>query len=240
MDFIARYWVDYLVGLGVGVAISAVSMAMSIIIGTFTALGRRGSSAAVRLAAGAYVALFRAVPPLLMLYFVYFGLPVWAQQTEIPFVADLFEPLNNRIVAAMVAIALTSGAYSTEIIRAGIEAVSEEQVEAAKSIGMSGRMTFVRVVAPQAFRVAFPPLGNEYVYLLKGTSLVSVIGVVELMRTAQLAAGTTFQHLLAYSMAGAYYIAFVAFLQFTLGLLEKRFPGRQRGTRTAGKPLARG
>src|SRR5438132_11258052 len=125
-------------------------MGMSIVTGTITALGRRGSSTTIRTVAGAYVAVFRALPPLLMLYFVYFGLPVWAQHTGMPFVADLFEPLNNRIIAAIVSIALTSGAYSTEIIRAGIEAIPEEQVEAAKSIGMSVRLTFVRVVAPQA------------------------------------------------------------------------------------------
>jgi His/Glu/Gln/Arg/opine family amino acid ABC transporter permease subunit len=233
LNFIARYWDGYLIGLAVGVAISAASMAMSIVIGTITALGRTGSSTSGRIVAGAYVGAFRAVPPLVTLYFVYFGLPVWAQDAGIPLLADLFAPLNNRILAAIVATTLTSGAYSAEIIRGGIAAIPEEQVEAAKSIGMSVRQTFIRVIAPQAFRVAFPSLGNEYIYLLKGTSLASVIGVVELMRTAQLAAGATFLHLLAYSMAAIYYIAFVAFLQFALGRMEKRFPGHQKAQRHA-------
>jgi His/Glu/Gln/Arg/opine family amino acid ABC transporter permease subunit len=237
LEFVTRYWDAYLIGLGVGVAISASSMAISLVIGTFTALGRLSGSPVIRAAAGTYVAVFRALPPLLVLFLVYFGIPVWAQEIQIAFVIELFEPLNNRIIAATVAIALTSGAYSTEIIRSGIESVPEEQVEAAKSIGMSGRLTFTRVIAPQAFHVAAPSLGNEYVYLLKGTSLASVIGVVELMRTAQLAAGTTFEHLLAYAMAGAYYVTLVALLQFALGKLEQRSAMHQGG---AGSTLVQG
>jgi ABC-type amino acid transport system permease subunit len=115
-----------------------------------------------------------------------------------------------------VAFALTSGAFTTEIIRSGIKSVSGDQIEAARSIGMSSSMIFRRVIAPQAFRIAFPPLGSEFIYVLKGTSLASVIGVVELMRTAQLAAGATFQSLTAYGMAGLYYLLFVILLQLSI------------------------
>lgn len=177
------------------------------------------------MATGGYVAVFRALPPLLTLYFVFFGLPIWAAYAEIPLLSTFLESFNNRVAAAIVAFALTSSAFSTEIIRSGIESVPREQWDAAKSIGMPYGLALRRVIAPQAFRIAFPPLGSEYIYVLKGTSLASIIGVVELMRNAQIAAGATFQNLFAYSMAGAYYVGFVVVLQILLGHLEQRFPG---------------
>lgn len=225
IEFLARYWDSYLLGLVLAVGISLGSMCISVVIGTIGALGRRSSVPVLRAIASSYVATFRALPPLLTLYLVYFGLPTWAANADLPILSALIEPLNNRILAAVIAFALTSGAYSTEIIRSGLASVAEEHVEAAKSIGMSYAQAFRRVIAPQAFRIAFPPLGSEYIYVLKGTSLASVIGVVELLRTAQLAAGATYQNLLAYSMAGAYYIAFVVVLQLTLGYAEQKFPG---------------
>jgi His/Glu/Gln/Arg/opine family amino acid ABC transporter permease subunit len=237
LDFISRYWFAYLLGLLVAIGISAAAMALSIVIGTFGARARDSRSRTIRALVGAYVAAFRAVPPLLTLYLVYFGLPTWAAQADVPLLSEFLEPLNNRILAAVLAFALTSGAFTTEIIRSGIKSVDNDQIEAARSIGMSSALLFRRVVAPQAFRIAFPPLGSEFIYVLKGTSLASVIGVVELMRTAQLAAGATFQSLTAYAMAGAYYLAFVIMLQVTLGKLEFRFPGQRRGSPA---PLARG
>jgi cystine transport system permease protein len=87
----------------------------------------------------------------------------------------------------------------------------------------AGALAFRRVIAPQAFRIAFPPLSNEYIALLKATSLASVIGVTELMRTAQMAANLTFQHLLSYSMAGLYYAVFVISLQVALQRTDRLF-----------------
>ena len=229
--FFAQQWYPYLVGLGVGFMISVRSMAISIVLGTLGALGRRSGSGVVRAIAGAYVAVFRGIPPLLSLYIVYFGLPTWAADADFPIISAFFEPLGNRIFAAVVAFTLASGAYSTEIIRAGIESVHEEQFEAARSIGMSHALAFRRIIAPQAFRIAFPPLSNEYLAVLKATSLASVIGVVELMRTAQIAASLSFEYLVAYSMAGIYYIVFVITLQTVLDHLERRFPGASSPTR---------
>lgn len=228
LEFVSRYWVSYLVGLLVAVGISAASMALSVAIGTVGAQARGSRHGVVRALVAGYVAVFRAVPPLLTLYFVYFGLPTWAAQADIPVLSEFLEPLNNRILAAVLAFALTSGAFTTEIIRSGIKSVGEDQIDAARSIGMSPAQIFRRIIAPQAFRIALPPLGSEYIYVLKGTSLASVIGVVELLRTAQLAAGATFQSLTAYSMAGVYYLIFVIALQMTLGKLEVRFPGERR------------
>ena len=227
LAFISRYWDSYLMGLGVSAGITAGAMSISIVLGLFLALGRRSKFPPVLLFAGSYVAVFRALPPLLVLYLVYFGLPTWAAKAQIFVLSPLFESLNNRILAAIVAFALTSAAFSSEIIRSGIESVHEGQLEAARSIGMTYRLTFLRVIAPQAARTAMPPLGSEFIYVLKGTSLAAVIGVVELLRTAQIAAGATFYNLFAYSLAGAFYIAFVVMLQVLLGRWENRVDAKK-------------
>jgi His/Glu/Gln/Arg/opine family amino acid ABC transporter permease subunit len=219
--FIAEQWSAYLAGFGTAIFISVIAMGGSIVIGTLGAIGRMSGFRSVRAISSAYVAIFRGLPPLLALYLVYFGLPSWSASAEIGLLSQLLEPLGNRIFAAVFAFTLVSGAYCTEIMRAAIQAVPEEQTEAAQSIGMSYGLAFRRVIAPQAFRIAFPPLGNEYIALLKATSLASVIGVTELMRTAQIAANQTFQHLLAYSMAGIYYAVFVISLQLVLQTISR-------------------
>jgi His/Glu/Gln/Arg/opine family amino acid ABC transporter permease subunit len=212
----------YLAGFTLAVAISAIVIVFSIVIGTFTALGRTSRSKTLRGLSAAYVAVFRGIPPLLTLYLVYFGLPSWAASADVPLFSQLLQPLDNRIVAACFALALTSGAYSTEIIRAGIASVKTDQTDAALSIGMTYGLAFRRIVAPQAFRTAFPPLSNEYITVLKATSLASVIGVAELMRAAQLAANLTFQYPVAYSLAGIYYVSFVVLLQVTFHRVERK------------------
>ncbi|MGE0004425.1 MAG: amino acid ABC transporter permease [Parvibaculaceae bacterium] len=233
IDFFRLYCIAYLLGLLVAIGITVCAMAVSITIGTFAAQARDSRYLAVRTSVGAYVAAFRAVPPLLTLYFVYFGLPTWAANSDMPLLAEFLKPLDNRVISAVVAFALTSGAFTTEIIRSGIKSVGSDQVEAARSIGMSSGMIFRRVIAPQAFRIAFPPLGSEFIYVLKGTSLASVIGVVELMRTAQLAAGATFQSLTAYGLAGLYYLLFVALLQLSISRGEAFLSRGQRQSANA-------
>jgi His/Glu/Gln/Arg/opine family amino acid ABC transporter permease subunit len=228
IEFFLQYWHLYLSGLGVALLISVFSYALALVIGTFGAIGRTSGSRPARIVAASYVAVFRSMPPLLTLYIVYFALPSLAMSIDVPAISSLIEPLGNRIFAAVVAFTLASGAYATEIIRSGIASVPEEQIEAAKSIGMPYNQAFRRIIAPQAFRIAFPTLSNEYLIALKATSLASVIGVVELMRTAQILASTTFQHLVAYSIAGIFYVVFVSLLQFLLQRVENRLPGTVR------------
>ena len=223
----AQFTFDYLylytVGAIVGIVLTLATMAGSIAIGLFGALGRLSGHRTVRALASAYVALFRGVPPLVLLYIIYFGLPTWAHDLGIGFLVDLLSPLNNRLLAAVVAFAANSGAYSTEIIRASIESIPGEQAEAARSLGMSYGLAMRRVILPQAMRVAFAPLGNEFITVLKGTSLASVIGVTELMRDAQLAAAATFKNLMAYSLAAIFYVIMVIILQYIVTSVEKRF-----------------
>jgi len=223
IQFTKDYFPLYVVGAIIGLWITILAMAGSVAIGLFVALGRLSGNRMFRVLGGGYVAFFRGIPPLVLLYVVYFGLPGWAAQMGIRPLAKFLAPLDNRIFAAVVAFAVNSGAYSTEIIRASIESIHVEQMEAARSLGMSHGLAMRRIIIPQSVRVAFPPLGNEFITVLKGTSLASVIGVTELMRDAQLAASATFQNLRAYSLAAVFYVAMVVVLQHIVGIIERRF-----------------
>jgi His/Glu/Gln/Arg/opine family amino acid ABC transporter permease subunit len=222
MDFAQSYWLLYIQGAVIGLFVAVIAMAGSVVLGLSIAIARLSDNWFLRWFGAVYVALFRGIPPLVMIYIVYFGLPTWARSLEFDWLAALLSPLDNRIIAAVVALAINSGAYSAEIIRASIIAVPTEQMETAKSIGMSYVLSMRRIILPQAFRVGFAPLGNEFITLLKGTSLVSVIGVSELMRTAQLVAATTLQNLTAYSFAAVIYVGLVIVIQGIVYLLERR------------------
>jgi His/Glu/Gln/Arg/opine family amino acid ABC transporter permease subunit len=226
-DLVLAYLPMYAIGALVGIGLTVAAMIGSVAIGLVAALGRVSKYAVPRALTGAYVAVFRGVPPLVLLYIVYFGLPAWAQQLRIEPLITLLVPLNNRLFAATVAFAINSGAYTTEIIRASILSISADQMEAGRSIGMSYMLCMRRIILPQAMRVAFPSLGNEFITVLKGTSLASVIGVTELMRSAQLAAAATFQNLAAYSLAAVFYVALVIVLQAIVTLVERTL-GRGR------------
>jgi glutamine transport system permease protein len=173
-QLISQYTGAYLTGFALSLLISVIVIGFSILIGTFAAIGRTSRHRAFRMVTAFYVAVFRGLPPILTLYLVYFGLPSFAESADVPLLSWLLRPLDNRIVAAVVGFMLSSGAYSTEIIRAGIASVKKEQIDAARSIGMTYGLAFRRVIAPQAFRTAFPPLSNEYITVLKATSLASV------------------------------------------------------------------
>jgi His/Glu/Gln/Arg/opine family amino acid ABC transporter permease subunit len=228
LGFASDYLPLYFAGSLVGIGVTIVSMMASVGIGLAGALGRISENRVVRGIVSAYVALFRGIPPLVLLYVVYFGLPTWAQDLHIRPLATFLAPLNNRIFAAVVAFAVNSGAYSTEIIRSAIRSIPAEQMEAAQSLGMSYWLAMRRIILPQSARVAFPPLGNEFITVLKGTSLASVIGVTELMRSAQLAAAATFRNLAAYTLAAVFYVAMVILLQSVIGVFERRFSPTQK------------
>lgn len=232
LEFIETYWDDYVAGLGVTMGITVLSMVVSLVIGTVLGQWRTSSIRPLRLLSSTYVALFRGIPPLLAFFLVYFGLPS-SVGPDTPLLSFAMSPLNNQFVAATIALGVVSAAYSAEIVRASIAAVPPGQLQAARSLGMLPWTRFRRVVLPQAGRVAIPPLTNEGITVLKGTSLASVIGVVELTRAAQEAASATFQTLLAYSMAGVFYVVIVLICQLVLGRVERRLDPARSSSKAA-------
>jgi polar amino acid transport system permease protein len=200
----------YLVqGAGLTVLISTVAMLGGLLAGIAAAiaahLGGRGMRAAVR----AYVEAFRNTPLLLQIFIVYFGLPQLGMKLS-PFLSGLS------------ALVLYTAAYNTEILRAGLEAVPHGQHEAARSIGLSAAQAMRHVIVPQAIRIAFPALGNNLVSLVKNSSLVSTIGMVELMFVANDIAYNNFRSFETYGAAAVLYVVLVLGLTRILGVAERR------------------
>lgn len=140
-----------------------------------------------------YTWIFRGIPLLVQLFIIYYGLP----SIGIEFSAQQ---------AAVIGLSLCGGAYIAEIIRAGIQSIDKGQMEAAYSLGMSWKMAMFRVIIPQSFKRLIPPMGNEFIALLKDTSLVAVISMVELLRAAQTQASATFKPFEMYLTAGLIYL----------------------------------
>jgi polar amino acid transport system permease protein len=150
---------------------TAIGYSGGLVVGLVVALMRESNVPPAKLIASVYVEVFRALPALLTILIVGFGLPIAFGSENLP--GFLSQPWG----AGCLALALVAGAYLAETIRAGIEAVPRGQVEAARSLGMTAGQTMKSIVLPQAFRVILPPLTNELVLLLKDTSLLAVLGV---------------------------------------------------------------
>ena len=195
--------------------------------GLVVALMRMSSNPLVRTIAIAYLGCFRAVPLLVQILIWYnlgtffprlgIGIPF----TDIGFYGatnDLLPPL----VACLVAIGLNQAAYMGEIIRGGLLSVQPGQIEAAIALGMTRSKAFRRVIAPQAARSIIPPLGNDTINLLKATSLVSVVGVGDLMTRAQSIYANNYQVIPLLIVASLWYLALTAIISVVQGLLEQR------------------
>lgn len=172
-------------GVCMTILLSVVSMVLGVLIGTATAIGRTSANPVISTTAAFYTWLFRGAPILLQLLIWYnlalifpvLGIPgLWYTPT-----VEIMTPF----AAALIAFSLHEGAYTSEVIRSGLLSVDVGQHEAAKSIGMGYGLTFRRIVLPQALRIVIPPLGNEFIGLLKMSALASVVGFLELTGTAQ-------------------------------------------------------
>ena len=178
-----------LVGLVNTVLLAVIAQTVAIVIGVVIALMRRSANPVSRWFATGYIWLFRGLPVLLQILIWYnLALVIPTISIPLPFGGYLVDEPTNVLVsaftAALLGLALNESAYMAEIVRAGLNSVDSGQVEAAKSIGMGPAMTLRRVVLPQAMRVIIPPTGNDFVDMLKGTSIASVIGVTELLHAA--------------------------------------------------------
>jgi len=189
--------------------ISILSLILGLIFGLSAALFKLSSNFVLRSIAAFYVWLIRSTPLLVQLFIIYFGLP----QLGI----DL-----GPYVSGVLGLGLNVGAYNAETIRGGIQSVDTGQQEAARSLGMSGALAMRRIILPQALRIIIPPLGNNFIILIKDTSLVSTITLVELTLTAQRFIGSTYKPFEMYVMAAFLYAVLTTTASVLLGKLEKR------------------
>lgn len=224
-------------GIGVTITITLISYGISLIIGLITGLGRVSKNIGGRNVATFYVELMRGIPMLVSIFFIALVLVpgavnlmglLGAKLAEIGLtgIGRALASANNRAISmslrAVIALSITYGAYSAEIFRAGIQSVHPGQMEAARSQGLSHGQAMWHVVLPQAVRNVLPAIGNDFIAMLKDSSLVSVLAVRDVTQIARLYAGHSFRFPEAYTTLSVMYLTMTIMLSLVVKLIEKR------------------
>ena len=219
-SFLPKYAPYFIKGAEYTLILSACAVFLAVVPAFALALMRLSRRRALRLISGAYIALFRSTPMLVQLSIVYFGL---FGAVKLPSVY-LFGFINAAMfVPGVVALALNSAAYVAEIFRAGIQSIEVGQMRAGLSLGMTWGQTMRYIILPQAFKRIIPPLGNEFIAMLKDSSLVSVIGFEELTRTGQLIIAETYGSLEIWTSVAIIYLVMTLTITRLVSRLEKKF-----------------
>jgi polar amino acid transport system permease protein len=210
---------ESLIGTGITVTIytTLVAFGIALFIGLFAGLGRISKNVAISNIAITYIEFIRGVPTLVLIFTVAFVI--------VPAVAELLGIPGQRISnnsRGIIALAVIYGAFLAEVFRAGIESVPHGQMEAARSLGLSGRQAMRHVILPQGIRNVLPALGNDFIAMLKDSSLVSVLAVRDLTQQARLYAGSTFRFRESYLVLTFLYLSMTIALSLLLRWYEKR------------------
>jgi len=205
--FIEKYYPVFLEGIQWTLMISILAVIFGVILGTLLCFMRRSKISVLKIPipkviASVYIEFIRGTPVLLQIFIVYFG-------------TTSFGLKLTPVVACVIALSINSGAYVAEIIRSGIDAVDKGQLEAARSLGMNQRMAMQHIILPQAIRNILPAIGNEFVAIIKESSMASAIGVAEITYGAKLVTGATYRSFEPLIVAAICYFI----LTFTLGRL---------------------
>ncbi len=203
------FWQILLPGLQVTIPLTVVSFALGLVIALAAALVQVAGVRVLDRVARFYVWIFRGTPMLVQLYVVFYGLPKLGL-------------ILNAIPAAITVFSLNTGAYASETIRAAIESVPHEQLEAGLCVNMTYTQTMFRIVLPQALRTAFPPLSNSLIGLVKDTSLAANITVTEMFLVSQRIAARTYEPFWLYCEAGAIYLIFCTLLTWLQRRIENK------------------
>jgi polar amino acid transport system permease protein len=200
-------------GAKITLQFTVVSVFFGMILGLVFALGRMAQNKPVRFLSQAYIDFFRGTPLLVQIFLIYFGVPQMFTFTL---------PHNYQYIAGAVALSLNCGAYTAEIFRSGIQSIDYGQSEAARSLGMSHFQSMRYIILPQAFKVVVPPLGNEFIAMLKDSSLLAIIAIEDLMYTGKIIAGRTFQPMPVFLMVAVMYLVMTMVLSMLVNYTEKR------------------
>lgn len=212
LDFtiVLPYITLFIRGSLIAIEITALAVMMGVVIGTFVGMGKMSRIFIIRALCTVYVEVIRGTPLLVQILIFYFGLP------------QLTGYSLSEFPAAVIALGINSGGYVAEIVRGGILAVDKGQMEAARSLGMSYTQAMRYIILPQAFKKMIPPLGNEFITLLKNSSLATTIGFPELTRAAQVVAGNTYRPFEPYITAALFYLIMTLSFTQLLGVVERR------------------
>ncbi|MDR3341206.1 MAG: amino acid ABC transporter permease [Treponema sp.] len=206
-------WIPPLLdGARITISLTLLAVSAGLVGSLFLALGKMSKKTALNKFCSAYIFFFRGTPLLMQLYFIYYGLPEITPLLTI----------NNRFIAAFIAFGLNSAAYCAEIIRAAIQSIDKGQFEASRALGMSYAQTMRLVIIPQSIRRLIPPVGNEFIMVLKDASLVSIIALSDITKITRSISSST-ASALVYIPAMILYLIITAVFSFIFHKLEKRY-----------------
>ncbi len=209
MNISLAQWSAFLKGTVTTIELTLLSIIVGLILGLILALGSVSRDKILNKLSALYVWLFRGTPLLLQIFVIYFSLPL------IGIRLDAFP-------SAVIAFGLNSGAYMAEVIRAAISSIDKGQMEAAKALGMTHNQAMFKIIIPQSYKRLLPPVGNEFIMLLKESSLVSVIGITELLRTAKKMSNSNGGDISYYIAATVIYLTLTTVLTYVFKRLERR------------------
>jgi len=206
---IVKYFPVLLGGLKMTLFISGLATVLGIIIGLMAGLARVSKNKFINLISSIYVQIVRGIPLLVFLLYIYFGFGSFI---------DI-----SALLAAIIGLGVFSGAYVAEIVRGGIESIPKGQWEAAQSVGLSYRQQMRLIILPQALRAILPALAGQFIILIKDSSLVSVISIVELTLISKNLVVRTFQAFEVWTLTAAFYLVITYSLSRLIGLLENKY-----------------
>lgn len=192
-------------GAQLTILVGLASMVIAILLGLAGSWGKLARSRIAQMIAGTYTTVIRGIPELVLILLVYYGVPTLVQDITAAAGREIIVDLNP-FTAGVGTIGFIYGAFATEVFRGAYLAVSQGQIEAARAMGMSTTLTFLRITLPQMWRFALPGLGNVWMVLIKATALISVIQLPELMRNADIASRATRMPFTFYFMASLLYL----------------------------------
>ncbi|MBQ1897572.1 MAG: amino acid ABC transporter permease [Ruminococcus sp.] len=211
-------------GLKLTVITSLVSILIGMVIGLLVCLMKMSKNVVLRAIAGVYIWIIRGTPMLVQAFIVFFGVP----QVVRMFVSDF---KFTALTAGIITLSLNAGAYLAEIYRGGIMAVPKGQTEAARSLGLSQGQAMRKVVLPQAIKFSIPSLVNQFIITIKDTSILSAIGMAELVNKAKTYVGSTYTFFETYLVVAAMYLVIISILMIISNYIEKKLKYERRGRR---------
>lgn len=219
-------------GVGVTAFVTITAFSMACALGLLLAAAVLSPYVILRQLARFYIEIMRGIPMLVLLFYIAFvGTPITVEGLNAVLGRWLDEPLRTRDISlmwrAILALTLGYAAFIAEVFRAGIQAVSSGQKEAAEALGLSAWSRFRYVVFPQAFRTILPPLGNDFIAMIKDSSLVSVLGVADITQLGKLYAAGSFRFMETYNIVAYIYLMVTIGLSLLLGRVEKSLRARQ-------------
>ena len=205
------------------ILISLISILIGVVIGFVSCIMGMSKNIILRGISAVYIWIIRGTPMIVQAFIVYFGMPQLVQKLIDPsFRIEAF-------AAGVITLSLNAGAYLSEIFRGGITAVPKGQTEAARSLGLGSARTMYKIVLPQALKVAIPSMVNQFIITVKDTSILSIIGLADIVNKAKVYVGKSYQFFATYILVAVYYLVVISILMVVSRYLEKKINYERKG-----------